>query len=436
MSGCRPLIAILIPAVSLLAGCARMEPPRGGPEDKEAPRIAAAEPDSASAGVARDTALKLIFTEPMDRSSVRDWLMITPWPGKMDCDWDSTCLTCVPLEGWEADQVYTVILGANARDRRKNGLEQAYQLNFTTGDSLPDGWIRGRVTTRAINAQGLFVLLYPWPALADSAALHGFRPDMREALRISQTDQAGAFELRYVPPGQPMLLGAIWDENGNRTFDSERDLWGFREQPAVCQAGGSDTTRAASDSTGAAGQYDFYLVFDDEPGDISGEVRDTLCADYTPPARLRAAGDSLARILSGELDAMGFAVGADSIPTAALTPEDAESLQVAVTRLRGEISAAVVDSGRCSGAIWVAAYAEGDSIAAAESRTNGSFSFGGLDPGLYRISAFRDLDGDGRLGRHEPRGGFLALIELLAGRKVAGVNFDLHIPTEIGEGSP
>lgn len=429
MLGRRAIVGL---AIVLMAGCAHMEPPRGGPEDRDPPSILGTEPDSAAAGVPPDAPLKLIFSEPMNRSSVRDWLMITPWPGKMDCAWDSTCLICQPLEGWEEDQVYTVILGAKARDRRSNGLARAYQLNFTTGDSLPSGWMRGRVMTRAIDAKGLFVLLYPWPASADSAALRNFQPDMREALRISQTDPEGTFELRYVPPGVPLLLGAIWDENGNRTFDRERDLWGFREQAAICEAGMPDTARVVEDSVRVAGEYDFYLVFDDEPGDVSGEVRDTLCAGYQTPARLRAHADSLQRILSGELDAMGFPVGEDSLTAAVLTAEEAESLRVDLARLEAEIAAAQTDSARCSGTLWVAAQAQGDSLAGEEVRTAGSFSFGGLDPGFYRISAFRDLDGNGRLDPAEPRGAFPSLIELRPGRKVSGVNFDLRVS---GEGS-
>jgi hypothetical protein len=471
-----------------LAGCARMLPPSGGPEDKEAPRIVAHEPDSAAVAVAAGAPLKLIFSEPMNHSSVRDWLLVAPWPGKLDCGWDSSCITCRPEDGWGRDTVYTVVLSTEALDRRRNRLARALEFVFTTGESLPTGSISGVVRTRSLKAQGLPVCLFPWPAsgLGDPAG-PGPTPNPRDALSIGETDAQGRFRLQHVPWGEDFLLGALWDESRNRIFDEGEDLWGFypakvratapaetpatapaqppatgqapptapAQPPTTGQAPPTAPARAPAaappDSAGAkAGaaavvlgptDREIYLVYPDEPGDITGEVSDSACAGYVAPAAYRARADSLKRVLSGEIDAMGFSNLGDSTAAVTLTRAEEESLRVAVARIDSLLAGSVRDSVRCAGPIWVFAFTEGDSVPAGESRATGPFELRGLPPGDYRIEAFRDLDGNGDPGPGEPRGRFATYVELAPGRTVAGVSFPLGAARKDerggeGEGSP
>lgn len=404
-------------ALALLgAACARIVPPTGGPEDRSAPRVLAVAPDSAAVRVPLDTPVRLTFSESMDRSSVRDWLQITPWPGRLQCAWEEHTLVCRAEEGWQPGTTYTVLVGTRAQDPRKNRMAGPLLRAFSTGDSLDAGELIGRVHTRALTAEEVPIFVFDWPeatpAPIDSSV--PLEPDPLGAVRSGESGKEGQFTLRFVPRNRPLLLAALYDRDGDRTYDAGIDLWAFAPQPVVC----GDTTRAAAET-------EIYLVYADEPGDLAGTVTDSACAGYVPPARLRATADSLERILAGEVDAMGFPGGkGDTLPGTELTPVQAESLRAEAGRARGWLAAALEDSLRCGAPIWVTAIRP-DSTTAADVRGAGPFELTGLDAGLYRLTAFRDLSGDGVRQPDEPAGDFPHAVELGPGRRLTGVDWEI-----------
>jgi hypothetical protein len=403
-----------------LSACARIVPPGGGPEDREPPRIVARAPDSAATEVDLRQPLRLVFSEPMDRSTVRDWLLIAPWPGRMDCAWRKDTLECVPLDPWVDNTTYAVLLGVGATDRRRNALAAPVQFAFSTGPELADGRLDGIVRTHSLKPDGVTVYLFAWPEGTECPirAESSLRPDPRSALRIAQTDKDGAFHLAFVPRRHPFLIGALFDRAGDRDYNEGADLWGF----ADCEVACPDT------SAGPPG-IEIYLVYADEPGDVSGTVVDSFCLGYVAPRRFRAQADSLRRILSGELDGSGFAPApADSDSLPGLTAAEQESLRAAIARLAAQMSSAKADSARCAPPIWVAAFHEGADTAAAETRAAGPFELTDLSPGDYRLSAFRDLNGNGAYDAGEPAGRFPYAVGVRPGRKVTGAEWSIGSP--------
>jgi hypothetical protein len=411
------LVRRLLPvALVALCACARVGPPAGGPEDREAPRLTAHAPDSGEVRVSADRAVSLGFSERMNRTSVRDWLLIAPWPGRLDCVWQQACLTCTPAAGWAPNTTYTILLGANAADRRGNKLAASIDFAFSTGDSLARGRIAGEVRTRALPREGITVYAFGWPAQTPlpAAGQAPPRPDPLAALRITQTDKDGRFTLRNVPADSTFLLAALYDRAGDRRFDEDEDLWGFSEQ----------TVRSPRNADPAA--VTIYLVWPDEPGDLAGVVTDSVCIGYAPPARLRVRADSLRAILSGERDAAGFAPAPqDSLAPVALTADEADSLRDELARLDTRLARGSADSLWCSAAIWVSAFdaAKPDSLPVAEVQSLGEYRFAGLASGLYRLQAYRDLDRNGRPDAGEPRGAYPLVIELKPGREITGLDY-------------
>ncbi len=435
-AGCWAAAALLL---VLMAGCASIEAPRGGPEDRDPPIVLAAEPDSGAVGVALEMPLRFFFSERMDRSSVQDWLQIAPWPSRLGWQWQAEQVAVLPEDGWAPEETYSVLLGTQASDRRKNRLEQPFELVFSTGDSLPTGRLAGRVLTRSLAASGHLVALFRWPPEAPDPRSASFGPpDVRSALRLAESGEAGRFELRHLPRVGQYLLGALHDEAGNRTYESDRDLWVFHPEPVA----GSDFD---SDEP-----VEIHLVYADEPGDLAGSVIDSVCLGYEPPTRLRAAADSLQRILAGELDAQGFETGEDSAaaftPAAAFTlsAAEAESLQARLDELEPRIRAAQRDSARCSAPIWVKAVFTADVPPAVapvttagpppavdpaglhEVRTMRDFRLTDLPAGVYRLRAYRDLNGSGAQDPAEPAGTFAYPVELLPGRTIEGLEFEIR----------
>ncbi len=406
--------------------CAQMAPPSGGPEDKTAPFILSHNPDSSAVKVAIDEPLVFEFSEKMNHSTVRDWLLITPWPDRMDCHWDHTTLTCTPTDGWQEETAYTILLGSLVADRRRNTLENPFDFSFTTGDSLPAGVVFGQLLTRSIPDQGITICLFEWPDSLDPALLEvpeadgAPGPDPRAAIRISQTDQTGSFTLKHVPSRTEFLLGALYDENDNRTFDEDKDLWGFAPRRITA------AIRDPADST-ATGE-DLYLVFGDEPGDINGTISDSTCLGFVPPTLVRARIDSLKMILSGDLDVQGFATGTDSLAHLALTPLERDSISINIDQLGNQLETSLTDSLRCSASIYCWLYIEEETEPFAEIRTGADFIYEArsLPPGLYRIEAFRDLNNNKSPDQDEPLGHFGFPIELAPGRVIQGVDIELE----------
>ena len=400
--------------VLLLAACARIAPPQGGPEDREPPRILGTAPDSGATAVSLDAPIEIRFNERMNRSQVQDGLRVAPWPGRLECRWNGNTLSCTPLGGWSENTTYTVLLGAPAADRRRNALA-ARQYAFSTGDSLEAGRIEGLVRTRSLAKQAVPVYLFPWPAGLEPPVPpeSSLRPDALEALRIAETDAEGKFVLSFVPIGEPFLAAALFDKNKNRVYDDGEDLWGFSETPVVVP----DSGRV---------QTDVYLVYSDEEGDLSGDVADSLCAGFVPPARLRSEIDSLKAILSGARDPSGFVRSpGDTTAPVVLRAAERESLMVAADRLAGRLGSAVADSERCATPLWVSAISTTDSTITADVRTTGAFTIEGLAPGRYAVQAFRDMSGDGVRQPKEPWGRLAEPVDVKPGRAASGISIPI-----------
>ena len=397
--------------------CARIEAPRGGPEDRDPPRVIAAQPDSGAVSVPLDLPLSFTFSEGMNKSSVQDWLLVAPWPGKMDWSWEGTRVLVGPVAGWSPGETYTVLLMTQAADRRRNSMDHPVALVFSTGDTLPLGALAGEVHTRSLPSQGQLVALFRSSETDPAPGEEAFvPPPVRNALRLAQTDKEGAFRLTHVPGRGPYLLGALHDASGNRAFDAEEDLWVF--WPELLW--GPDTLSATGRTV--------YLVYDDEPGDLKGTVIDSACLGFKRPGLLRAEADSLRRVLTGEIDALGFAPSGDSLPDFRLTEVQEDSLQVRLGEVESQLADALRDSVRCSAPIWVSVFAEGDTTATDEVRTLGDFELREVVSGIYHLTAYRDLSGDAARGPDEPQGAFAHPVELLPGRVVSGIEIELRLP--------
>ena len=225
-------------------------------------------------------------------------------------------------------------------------------------------------------------------------------------------------------------------EEGKEKSKEEGEEEGEEESKEEGEEGEEGKDQAQKNGPTDEAQWEIYLVFPDEAGDLKGEVRDTVCARFVPPGSVRAQVDSLQRMLRGELDAMGFAITGEQMPEAQLRPAEAESLRGRVQILEGQLERSLAESLRCSAPIWVSAYAVEDTISAAEIRTQGRYEITNLPAGIYGLKAFRDLNGNGVEEETEPRGAFPQPIELLPGRTVEDIEIDLCEPRAMEGGQP
>jgi len=420
----RPTPAVGLLLAASFAGCAQIEPPSGGPEDRTNPSVLASFPESMAVGVGAVDTLSLEFSEAMDKKSVEDWLFLTPETGRMRLSWEGGRLF-VHLETPLRDETtYTLFLGSQMTDRRDNPLAFPVLIPFATGDQMDAGGIAGKVTTGRLEPAGHFVFAWEGePAFADSVpAPPG---GIEQAIRRGQSDGEGIFELGPLPLGKPLTVCAFYDAEGNRSFDPKTDLWGCLPISVTL-----------ADTVSRISGVELFLVYPEEPGTLEGIVLDSLCLARMAPSAVRARTDSLLGIASGlrpDTTSGGPAGrgpawdewerGEADTPSGQGDGPPAVGVDSLLSVLQSRLETARSESVYCAKPVWVEAYA-GDSLAAAV-RVADAFTVTGLAPGRYRLRAYRDLDLSGDWNEGEPQSADTVPLDLPPARTVAEVEIPL-----------
>jgi len=238
---------------------------------------------------------------------------------------------------------------------------------------------------------------------------------------LSQTERDGSFTLASLPRLRPLLFAALYDARGDRGYDPGEDLWGFAETPVVVPASGDSMPMA-----------EIYLAYEDEPGDIAGVVVDSACIGFVSPSALRAEADSIRALIKGEIDATGFEADTSAAPAGILlTKAERDSLARRLVEIGRALLEAIADSARCESDLIVRAIPRGDTTAVLEVAAEGTYVLEDLDPGVYFIEAYRDVDANGVWSPTDPLVRFPAAVEVRPAHRAGGV--ELLFPCEVSD---
>jgi hypothetical protein len=235
--------AAAVAALALLAACARIEPPPGGPPDAKPPTLVATRPDSLRILPGFKGSVEFVFDEviseggsPSEGRGTGDLerlVLLSPSTEVPVVEWKRDRIAVRPPGGWLPDRVYRVQLLPGVVDVRNNRGSVTRTVTFTTGAPLPDLALRGKV--------------YDWSTgqPARGALLEAvLEPD--SLVYKGATDSSGTFSLGPLPRGQ-YLVYATADQNRNlrrdrrEAFDSARaigdsgqvaELWMFPHDSA------------------------------------------------------------------------------------------------------------------------------------------------------------------------------------------------------------
>jgi hypothetical protein len=210
---------LLLLVLVLAAGCARKLPPTGGPPDAVAPTLMAIQPDSGATSVPRDATIRLVFSEPMDRASVGQNVVLGPGVRGVRAKWENgRTLALVPDGPLPEGRTLTLLVPPGARDVRGNALERAFTSFFTTAPAFAPGTIAGTVVGQGVTADGVYV----WAYREDL----GHRPDSTayDMDGLAQAHNGGRFTLPGLPVPGTYRLWAFVDRNRNRSFEPGTDL--------------------------------------------------------------------------------------------------------------------------------------------------------------------------------------------------------------------
>jgi hypothetical protein len=258
----RRALAALVAAVALIAtaGCARKQPPSGGPPDLEPPKVLAVTPDSGATGVSRDPKLTVEFSEGMDPRTAALAVELAPRVEIKQRRWSGRKLTLVLEDSLRAEQTYTLFVGADARDRHGNALIEGRTVPFSTASQFPPGVIEGEVVATGFPAPGTFLWCYPEGHSPDSTA--------RDFEAVGLAGEGGAFRVTGLHVPGRYRLWAFADLNRNHSFEPGNDLL----VPA-------DTTLELTAGHELASGLKLKVVNPKAPGHVKGTVLDSLRDD-------------------------------------------------------------------------------------------------------------------------------------------------------------
>lgn len=211
-------------ALPALLSCARIEPPPGGPVDRQAPRILSIFPDSMASVPGFDRDVTFTFNETVSEGGspseglgtgdLERLVLLSPTENVPVVRWKRDRITVRPKEGWRPNTVYRVELLPGINDLRNNRSGRGGAVTFTTGAPAPDYTLVGKAYDWTTGQPARAVLL---EAILEPDSL----------VYRSTTDSSGAFSFGPLPRGEYLVL-AVVDQNrdrrrgGREVFDSVR----------------------------------------------------------------------------------------------------------------------------------------------------------------------------------------------------------------------
>lgn len=417
--------ALLLSTMLLCLGaCAQKGFPPGGPPDTTPPHVLSVSPDSGRSGVELSSPISITFDDKMDRRSVESAFYITPPTDMESLNWEGKILTVTPAKGFVEDRTYTVLMRMGIKDRRGNRTPRPVVAHFSTGDSIAPGVVSGKVETGRARAQGVMVWAYDseqCPPVLEQSSPEG----------VGQADAAGEFKIGGLDTSRSYCIYGHLDKDLDGELDDE-DLF----------IGADSLVTFVMDSSTVSGLM-IFVVPDDEPGVIKGTVIDSAGPPQSPELegvdpwegtfglenRTRSHRDGMDTLggvaaadtsLGGVPDSLAVRAVSDSTLVGAAADSTLRTAPVDTVALRRAREDSIY---RAAKIIVVGVdTADSSNFVQVETTRDGVFTLKNLRPGLYRIEAFRDLNGDKSMDAGTEPAAFRESVTVRAGRT-----------TEVGE---
>ncbi len=210
----------------ILIGCAKEGFPPGGPEDRTPPKIIRTIPMVGQTNVDTTTDIEIWFSEGIQSSSALNSVFISPYSGengRIKCRGQK--ITISFLQPMKSDRTYVITLGTGIKDYRNNPLAASYTIAFSTGETLDEGEIKGKIFDIK-DATGIDVWAYRLEDNPDP------NPVFQKADYAVQSDAGGQFLFSYLSPGEYRLF-AIRDRLSDRLYQPAEEEIGITYRDAV-----------------------------------------------------------------------------------------------------------------------------------------------------------------------------------------------------------
>jgi hypothetical protein len=248
-------ILAALACAALLAACAVMEDPPGGPEDRVPPSVVSTVPGQDSARVARDVAPVFFFNEKVDPASFRNRILVYP-PVEFDRLRVKGERLEIDFRELLPETTVCILVRSGIKDYHRVESKRNFMLYFSTADSMARGEISG------------IVLFKEKPDSAGVAELFEIAGDTATDVRSAKRSRVafagpdGRFALRALPTdGSRFLLRAFIDADGDARYSEGKEFATLRPDTIVL-----DRLRTIRD------EIRIVIIDPNEPGAIEGRI--------------------------------------------------------------------------------------------------------------------------------------------------------------------
>lgn len=208
----------------LFWSCANVQAPSGGPEDKAPPKIVEFFPQNKTADF-KENKISIVFDKYMNRPSVKENIFISPTV-KFKTDWSGKNLEIEFNETLKENTTYSFTLGTEYSDWKSNKPAEAFNLIFSTGQTIDSGYIEGMIKNTAPG--GTFVYAYKIDDINPDTLNYGLTPPHY----WTQVGSNGKFRLNALKDGTYRILAAT-DEYKDNIFTEGVDKFGTADSDVL-----------------------------------------------------------------------------------------------------------------------------------------------------------------------------------------------------------
>ncbi len=220
----RGFLCVLLCAVAiLLAGCASISTPQGGPRDETPPKMVKAFPAPGSTNVS-DNQIAIDFDEFITLKDAFTNVVVSPTSDQQPrVSGVGRRVNVQFLDSLRPNTTYTIDFGDAIQDNNEGNALQGFSYTFSTGPEIDTLRISGMVLDSHTlePQQGMIVGVH---TSAADTAFSRMRLD-----RVARTDDRGRFVLRGLAPGKYRLF-ALKDLNGDMRWDNPEELLAFHDE--------------------------------------------------------------------------------------------------------------------------------------------------------------------------------------------------------------
>ena len=217
LTSLRMLLAVV--AAAVMAACASIGRPEGGPRDEAAPVFVKSDPMPGTLNFA-GRRMTVMFDENVQLDDPTSKIVVSPpqkQPPKISAS--GRRVTVDFIDTLLPDMTYTVDFADAVKDLNEGNVLDGFALDFSTGGSIDTLSISGMVfEARNLEpAQGMIVGVYNAAAFTDTTLT------TLPLERITKTSQTGVFTVRNLAPGNYRIF-ALNDLNRDYHWDRSEDV--------------------------------------------------------------------------------------------------------------------------------------------------------------------------------------------------------------------